>query len=45
MVIGKPGRSFSADEAEIERLGVLRNRVVSCKDAYGTDEPPAEQWV
>ncbi|MGW6007424.1 fumarylacetoacetate hydrolase family protein [Streptomyces sp. NPDC055210] len=32
-------------EAEIERLGVLRNRVVSWQDAYGTSEPPAEQWV
>ncbi|PSM44962.1 fumarylacetoacetate hydrolase [Streptomyces dioscori] len=32
-------------EAEIERLGVLRNRVVSWQDAYGTPEPPAEQWV
>jgi 2-keto-4-pentenoate hydratase/2-oxohepta-3-ene-1,7-dioic acid hydratase in catechol pathway len=32
-------------EAEIEGLGVLRNRVVSWWDAYGTAEPPAEQWV
>lgn len=32
-------------EAEIEKLGVLRNRIVSWQDAYGTPEPPAEQWV
>lgn len=32
-------------EAEIEGLGVLRNPVVSWQDAYGTPEPPAEQWV
>ncbi|QJS99786.1 fumarylacetoacetate hydrolase family protein [Streptomyces asoensis] len=32
-------------EAEIEGLGVLRNRVVSWSDAYGTEEPPAEHWV
>ncbi|MGP3769668.1 fumarylacetoacetate hydrolase family protein [Streptomyces sp. SDT5-1] len=32
-------------EAEIEGLGVLRNRVVSWQEAYGTPEPPAEQWV
>ncbi|MFH8462773.1 fumarylacetoacetate hydrolase family protein [Streptomyces sp. NPDC017991] len=38
----KPG---DVVEAEIERLGVLRNRVVSWQDAYGTPEPPAEQWV
>ncbi|MFJ8110908.1 fumarylacetoacetate hydrolase family protein [Streptomyces sp. NPDC096132] len=38
----KPG---DVVEAEIEGLGVLRNRVVSWRDAYGTDEPPAEQWV
>ncbi|MFJ2259275.1 fumarylacetoacetate hydrolase family protein [Streptomyces sp. NPDC087844] len=38
----KPG---DVVEAEIERLGVLRNRVVSWQDAHGTPEPPAEQWV
>ncbi|MFE7036000.1 fumarylacetoacetate hydrolase family protein [Streptomyces sp. NPDC057621] len=38
----KPG---DVVEAEIEHLGVLRNRVVSWQDAYGTPEPPAEQWV
>jgi 2-keto-4-pentenoate hydratase/2-oxohepta-3-ene-1,7-dioic acid hydratase in catechol pathway len=32
-------------EAQIEGLGVLRNRVVSWQDAYGTPAPPAEQWV
>ncbi|MFE6823378.1 fumarylacetoacetate hydrolase family protein [Streptomyces sp. NPDC057690] len=32
-------------EAEIEGLGVLRNPVVSWSDAYGSEEPPAEQWV
>ena len=38
----KPG---DVVEAEIERIGVLRNPVVSWRDAYGSDEPPAEQWV
>ncbi|MFE4966173.1 fumarylacetoacetate hydrolase family protein [Streptomyces sp. NPDC056660] len=38
----KPG---DVVEAEIEGLGILRNRVVSWQDAYGTPEPPAEQWV
>ncbi|WP_328491902.1 fumarylacetoacetate hydrolase family protein [Streptomyces sp. NBC_00414] len=38
----KPG---DVVEAEIEKLGVLRNRVVSWQDAHGTPEPPAEQWV
>lgn len=32
-------------EAEIEGLGVLRNRVVSWQEAYGTPAPPARQWV
>ncbi|MFD9434682.1 fumarylacetoacetate hydrolase family protein [Streptomyces sp. NPDC060002] len=32
-------------EAEIEGLGVLRNRVVTWSDAYGAEEPPAEHWV
>jgi len=38
----KPG---DVVEAEIEGIGVLRNPVVSWRDAYGSDEPPAEQWV
>ncbi|MFI6565204.1 fumarylacetoacetate hydrolase family protein [Streptomyces sp. NPDC050534] len=38
----KPG---DVVEAEIEKLGVLRNRVVSWEDAYGTPEPPAGQWA
>ncbi|MFJ9566758.1 fumarylacetoacetate hydrolase family protein [Streptomyces fuscichromogenes] len=38
----KPG---DVVEAEIEGLGVLRNPVVSWREAYGEDEPPAEQWV
>ena len=38
----KPG---DVVEAEIEHLGVLRNRVVSWQDAYGTPEPPAGQWA
>ncbi|MFE4969212.1 fumarylacetoacetate hydrolase family protein [Streptomyces sp. NPDC056660] len=32
-------------EAEIEGLGVLRNPVVPWREAYGEDEPPAEQWA
>jgi len=32
-------------EAEIEKLGILRNRVVSWQDAYGTSAPPAEHWI
>ncbi|WP_460061919.1 fumarylacetoacetate hydrolase family protein [Streptomyces sp. YKOK-I1] len=38
----KPG---DVVEAEIEGLGVLRNQVISWRDAYGTEEPPAENWV
>jgi 2-keto-4-pentenoate hydratase/2-oxohepta-3-ene-1,7-dioic acid hydratase in catechol pathway len=38
----KPG---DVVEAEIEKLGVLRNPVVSWRHAYGTDEPPADSWV
>ncbi|HWC84653.1 MAG TPA: fumarylacetoacetate hydrolase family protein [Pseudonocardiaceae bacterium] len=37
----KPG---DVVEAEIEKLGVLRNRVVSWADAHGEPAPPAEQW-
>jgi 2-keto-4-pentenoate hydratase/2-oxohepta-3-ene-1,7-dioic acid hydratase in catechol pathway len=32
-------------EAEIEGLGVLRNRVVSWQDAHGTPPPAADQWL
>jgi 2-keto-4-pentenoate hydratase/2-oxohepta-3-ene-1,7-dioic acid hydratase in catechol pathway len=32
-------------EAEIQKLGTLRNRVVSWQEAYGCPAPPAEQWV
>ncbi|MEV1068600.1 fumarylacetoacetate hydrolase family protein [Streptomyces sp. NPDC050263] len=38
----KPG---DVVEAEIEGLGVLRNQVVSWRDAHGTEEPPAGLWV
>ncbi|MEV6160733.1 fumarylacetoacetate hydrolase family protein [Streptomyces sp. NPDC052052] len=38
----KPG---DVVEAEIEGLGVLRNKVVSWQDAHGTPEPPAGQWA
>ncbi|WNV85991.1 fumarylacetoacetate hydrolase family protein [Umezawaea sp. Da 62-37] len=38
----KPG---DVVEAEIEGLGVLRNPVVSWRDAYGTEPPTADQWV
>jgi 2-keto-4-pentenoate hydratase/2-oxohepta-3-ene-1,7-dioic acid hydratase in catechol pathway len=38
----KPG---DVVEARIEKLGVLRNRVVSWQEAYGTPAPPAQQWV
>ena len=32
-------------EAEIERIGVLRNPVVSWEDAYGSAPPPRVRWV
>jgi hypothetical protein len=32
----KPGDLI---EAEIEKIGILRNRVISWKDAYGVDAP------
>lgn len=32
-------------EAEIEKLGILRSTVVSWRDAYGTDAPPANAWM
>jgi 2-keto-4-pentenoate hydratase/2-oxohepta-3-ene-1,7-dioic acid hydratase in catechol pathway len=38
----KPG---DVVEAQIEKLGVLRNHVVSWRDAYGTDAPPADSWI
>ncbi len=38
----KPG---DVVEAEIEKLGVLRNPVISWRDAHGTDAPPADSWV
>lgn len=37
----KPG---DVVEAEIEKLGVLRNRIVSWEDAHGTPPPAAGQW-
>ncbi|OPC84670.1 fumarylacetoacetate hydrolase [Embleya scabrispora] len=37
----KPG---DVVEAEIEHLGVLRNPVVSWRDAYGVEPPSADQW-
>ena len=38
----KPG---DVVEAEIERIGTLRNRVVSWQDAYGEPAPEKVQWV
>ena len=38
----KPG---DVVEAEIEKLGVLRNPVISWRDAHGTDAPAADSWV
>ena len=38
----KPG---DVVEAEIEKLGILRNTVVSWRDAYGTEPPSADSWV
>ena len=32
-------------EAEIERIGVLRNPIVSWEEAYGTPAPPRVTWV
>ena len=37
----KPG---DVVEAEIERLGVLRNRVVSWREAHGVEPPPRVRW-
>jgi 2-keto-4-pentenoate hydratase/2-oxohepta-3-ene-1,7-dioic acid hydratase in catechol pathway len=38
----KPG---DVVEAEIEHVGLLRNRVVSWQDAHGRPAPAADQWV
>jgi 2-keto-4-pentenoate hydratase/2-oxohepta-3-ene-1,7-dioic acid hydratase in catechol pathway len=38
----KPG---DVVEAEIEKLGILRNPVISWRDAYGADAPAADSWV
>ena len=38
----KPG---DVVEAEIEKLGVLRNPVISWRDAHGTAAPAADSWV
>jgi 2-keto-4-pentenoate hydratase/2-oxohepta-3-ene-1,7-dioic acid hydratase in catechol pathway len=38
----KPGDGV---EAQIEKLGILRNHVVSWRDAYGADAPPADSWI
>ncbi len=32
-------------EAEIERLGILRNRIISWKEAYGVPAPPKVVWT
>ena len=32
-------------EAEIERIGVLRNPVISWEDAHGEPAPAKVQWV
>jgi 2-keto-4-pentenoate hydratase/2-oxohepta-3-ene-1,7-dioic acid hydratase in catechol pathway len=37
----KPGDVI---EAEIERIGVLRNPVISWQDAYGVPAPPRVRW-
>ena len=38
----KPG---DVVEAEIEKLGILRNAVISWRDAHGTDAPAADSWI
>jgi 2-keto-4-pentenoate hydratase/2-oxohepta-3-ene-1,7-dioic acid hydratase in catechol pathway len=38
----KPG---DVVEAEIEKLGILRNPVISWRAAHGTDAPPADSWI
>ena len=37
----KPGDTV---EAEIEHIGVLRNRIISWQEAYGTPALPYERW-
>lgn len=37
----KPG---DVVEAEIERVGTLRNRVISWREAYGVEPPPKVRW-
>jgi 2-keto-4-pentenoate hydratase/2-oxohepta-3-ene-1,7-dioic acid hydratase in catechol pathway len=37
----KPGDVM---EAEIERIGVLRNPVISWQERYGEPAPPKVQW-
>jgi 2-keto-4-pentenoate hydratase/2-oxohepta-3-ene-1,7-dioic acid hydratase in catechol pathway len=32
-------------EAEIEKLGILRNPGISWRDAYGTDAPAVDSWM
>ena len=31
-------------EAEIEKVGVLRNRIISWEEGHGTPEPPKAEW-
>jgi hypothetical protein len=31
-------------EAEIEKIGILRNNVISWKQAYGVDAPPFQKF-
>jgi 2-keto-4-pentenoate hydratase/2-oxohepta-3-ene-1,7-dioic acid hydratase in catechol pathway len=38
-------KSGDVVEAEIEKLGVLRNPVISWQAAYGSDAPPADSWI
>jgi 2-keto-4-pentenoate hydratase/2-oxohepta-3-ene-1,7-dioic acid hydratase in catechol pathway len=37
----KPGDMI---EAEIEKIGILRNKVISWKQAYGVDAPPFQKF-
>ena len=38
-------RPGDAVEAETEKLGILRNPVISWRDAHGTDAPAADSWI
>src|SRR5262245_42749542 len=38
-------RAGDVVEAEIERIGVLRNPIVSWEEAYGEPPPPRVSWV